>query len=195
MSRGRPRLQYPGLDRHPSRRQQRYGQFGSRGRFNGDGKQDLVVGDSNGSGVYVLLGNGDGTFQTPVRYAMGGNVNSVALADFNGDGKLDIAACGDGFNAPSGSTAGVLLGNGNGTFQSVKTLSGFGNGPHWLAVGDFNKDGKPDLAIANRGIPGRPTTWAASWSSLAWATAPSKRPPVIQPASTPLHNRRGRQRR
>jgi uncharacterized protein (TIGR03437 family) len=121
------------------------------GDFNGDGKRDLVLGDSNGSGVYVLLGNGDGTFQPPVQYPMGGSISSVAVADFNGDGKLDIAACGPGLNPPSGSTAGILLGNGNGTFQSVRTLSGFGTAPQSLVVGDFNKDGKPDLAIADEG--------------------------------------------
>src|ERR1035438_9485558 len=66
------------------------------GDFNGDGKQDLVIGANYGSGVYVLLGNGDGTFQAPVAYPMGGSITSVAVADFNGDGKPDIAACGMG---------------------------------------------------------------------------------------------------
>ena len=127
------------------------------GDFNGDGKPDLVVGSAYGEGVYVLLGNGDGTFQAPVHYTVGGYVTSVAVADFNGDGKLDIAACGHLPGSLDDATAGVLLGNGNGTFQSVKTLTGFGNGPYWLAVGDFNKDGKPDLAIANQGTPGDPT--------------------------------------
>ena len=126
--------------------------------FNGDGKQDLVVGASYSDGVFVLLGNGDGTFQAPVQYKTGGNVRSVAVADFNGDGKLDIAACGpglmDGSLVPN---AGILLGNGNGAFQPVRSLTGFGNGPYSLAVGDFNKDGKPDLAIANWGKLGDDT--------------------------------------
>jgi uncharacterized protein (TIGR03437 family) len=117
--------------------------------LNGDGKPDLVVGDSNGSGVYVLLGKGDGTFQAPVKYPVGGIVNSIAIADFNGDGKPDIAVCGSDYG--SDSTVGILLGNGNGTFQAVTNLSGFGSDPIALAVGDFNNDGKPDLAIVDHG--------------------------------------------
>jgi uncharacterized protein (TIGR03437 family) len=124
------------------------------GDFNGDGRQDLVVGTAYGDGVYVFLGNGDGTFQAPVQYTTGGNVTSVAVADFNGDGKLDIAACGYSSSPPANANAGILLGNGNGAFQSVRSLTGFGAGPYSLVVADFNNDGKPDLAIANQGTPG-----------------------------------------
>ncbi|HLJ45719.1 MAG TPA: FG-GAP-like repeat-containing protein, partial [Bryobacteraceae bacterium] len=124
---------------------------------NGDGKPDIVVGDASGSGVYVLLGKGDGTFQTPVKYSTGGgDVNSVAIADFNGDGKPDIAFCGFVNLLPPVGAAGILFGNGDGSFQAVTSLSGFGSTPAVLAVGDFNHDGKPDLAIVDQGYQSQP---------------------------------------
>ena len=119
---------------------------------NGDGKPDIVVGDANGSGVYVLLGNGDGTFQAPVPYSTGGGaVNSIAIADFNGDGQPDIAFCGYANLLPPVGAAGILFGNGHGTFRAVTNLSGFGSAPGTLAAGDFNHDGHPDLAIVDQG--------------------------------------------
>jgi uncharacterized protein (TIGR03437 family) len=122
------------------------------GDFNGDGRPDLVAGPAgDDGGVYVLLGNGDGTFQAPVHYAVGGHASSIAVADFNGDGKPDLAVCGHVPGLLDQANVGILLGNGNGTFQSVRSLTGFGKAPESVAVGDFNKDGKLDLAIANRG--------------------------------------------
>jgi hypothetical protein len=128
----------------------------------GNNQTDLVVGDLNGSGVYVLLGNGNGTFQAPVRYTVGGAVTSIAIADFNGDGKPDIAVAGS--NSFSEGTAGILLGNGNGSFQSVTPLNGITN-PISLSVGDFNNDGKPDLAIGDEGTLSL-TTGTVSGSSV-----------------------------
>jgi uncharacterized protein (TIGR03437 family) len=121
------------------------------GDVNGDGKPDIVVGDANGSGVYVLLGKGDGAFQAPVKYSTGGAVNSVTIADFNGDGQPDIAFCGFTNALPPVAAAGVLFGNGGGAFHAVTNLAGFGSAPASVAVGDFNNDGKPDLAIADQG--------------------------------------------
>jgi large repetitive protein len=86
------------------------------------------------------LGNGDGTFQAAVNYAVGSWPSSVAVGDFKGDGKLDLAVTNSGSNNVS-----VLLGNGDGTFGATVNY-GAGSGPASLAVGDFNGDGKPDLA-------------------------------------------------
>ena len=98
---------------------------------NGDGKSDLVVanecnnvyGCPNGS-VGVLLGNGDGTFQTAVPYDSGGSTSrSVAVGDVNGDGKPDLVVanqCVISSNCMNG-LVGVLLGNGDGTFQAAVT--------------------------------------------------------------------------
>ena len=117
--------------------------------LNGDGNQDVVVGDSTGlppRNVNVLLGKGDGTFAAPVKYSTGGSgEGQMVIADFNGDGKLDLAVVNQADN-----TISILLGNGNGTFQAAKLVTpalasdGFLG---YLVAADFNGDGKLDLAI------------------------------------------------
>jgi hypothetical protein len=123
------------------------------GDVNGDGKMDLVVADCAQSGggdcqvpgaVGVLLGNGDGTFQAPVVYDSGGDdALSVAIADVNGDGKLDLVV------ANWAGSIGVLLGKGDGTFRAAVSYNGGGIYPTSVAIGDVNGDGKPDLVVAN----------------------------------------------
>jgi hypothetical protein len=131
---------------------------------NGDGKPDLLVTNSCGEDcaqgrVDVLLGNGDGTFQPAVSYASGGSIPySVAVADVNGDGKPDlvVANCGPiGINTcasgEGNSLVGVLLGNGDGTFQPVVTYDSGGQGSGSfgsVVVADVNGDGKGDVLVA-----------------------------------------------
>ena len=67
----------------------------------------------------------------------------MALADVNGDGKPDIVVAIIGSN-----TVGVLLGNGNGTFQDQQAFA-TGVNPSSVALGDVNGDGKPDLVVTN----------------------------------------------
>ncbi len=115
------------------------------GDFNRDGKPDLAL--ANGSGtVSVLLGNGDGTFQTHVEYTAGPGAFSLAVGDFNGDGKLDLAVVNN--NSNQSGTVSILLGNGDGTFQPHVDYP-VGIGPYSVGVGDFNRDGKLDLVVAN----------------------------------------------
>ncbi len=130
------------------------------GDFNGDGKLDAAVaafgtppgsGSDNG-GVVVLLGNGDGTFKVNTLTVATGRAISVAAGDFNGDGKLDLAAVTIG---PSGTvqpvTLAVFLGKGDGSFAPAvsATLKISALGTTLVASGDINGDGKLDLAVSS----------------------------------------------
>jgi Bacterial Ig-like domain (group 3)/FG-GAP-like repeat len=127
---------------------------------NGDKKPDVIVANRGdlycGIGsVSVMLGNGDGTLQPARSYDSGGcGATSVAVTDVNGDGKPDVLVANLFCSSdPCGGSVGVLLGNGDGTFQDVRTYSAGGDYSQSIAVGDINGDGKLDL-IVNNGFSG-----------------------------------------
>ncbi len=113
--------------------------------FNGDGKPDFAVPNNCDNTVSILLNNGSGIFGAPINLGAGsGNgVWQVCSADFNGDGKADIAVIDNNVN-----TVTVYLGNGAGGFGPGLALP-TGSGPEWVISADFNGDGKKDLAVAN----------------------------------------------
>jgi hypothetical protein len=121
--------------------------FVAVGDFNLDGKPDLVVANETSNNVTILLGNGGGGFTQAAGSPIGvGSIPiSVAVGDFNLDGKPDLAVANDGSNNVT-----ILLGNGHGAFaQPAGSQIGAGVDPFSVAMGDFNLDGKPDLAVAN----------------------------------------------
>ena len=130
--------------------------------LNGDHKIDLVVTCARAlpstqgavfSGPVVLLGNGDGTFQPPLPVSGCAQVTDAQLADLNGDGTPDLAVTCliGGFLIPVGAYLAILPGNGDGTFGMGNSYT-LGFTP-WavLTIGDFNHDGKPDVAAAEGG--------------------------------------------
>ncbi len=123
------------------------------GDFTGNGIPDLAVADygdpqGNGQGVSVLLGNGDGTFQAPRTFSAGSRPESLVVGDFSGDGLPDLTVMDGGTPQGHGAGVSVLLGEGGGTFRAAVNYAA-GVGPTALAVGDFNRDGIPDLVVAN----------------------------------------------
>lgn len=165
------------------------------GDVNGDKILDAVVANSWSNTVGVLLGNGDGKLRPPAVYNSGGlsALKKIAaeVADVNGDGKLDllvvsecpISGCLDQ------AVVGVLLGNGDGTFLTALTFDSGGYMADWLAVGDVNGDGAPDVVVANKcstnfnceGTGEAP----GSVGVLLNNTAPDISPPTILVSATP----------
>lgn len=149
------------------------------GDFNGDGILDLAfIEPATGGGqqLLVLLGNGDGTFQSPLIYSAGtgSDADSIAVGDFNGDGLLDLALA----NAGSG-TVTILLNNGTGGFTVGNTLV-VGSDPADIVAADFNGDGKTDLAVANEGsdsisiLAGNGNGTFAAAQNIAMSDAPTQ---------------------
>jgi len=117
--------------------------------FNGDGKLDLAAAgfdSQNNPTLYILLGNGDGTFQegTTLPASIG---SLLAAGDFNGDGKLDVA----GFDDNTTSELTVMLGNGDGTFQAQTPIQLLSPAVYYFDAtvsADFNGDGVLDLVLS-----------------------------------------------
>ncbi|MDQ3920515.1 MAG: VCBS repeat-containing protein, partial [Acidobacteriota bacterium] len=115
------------------------------GDFNKDGKPDLAVanvsgGPTSAGSVSILVGKGDGMFQSAVNFAADSPFSVVAV-DLNADGNLDLVL-------KSSKSVTVLLGNGDATFRAGGSFA-VGDNPYGIAVADFNKDGKPDVAATN----------------------------------------------
>jgi hypothetical protein len=127
------------------------------GDFTGEGNIDIVVGDYPNANLELLKGNGNGTFQSPVALSSPVRPDTMVAADFNKDGKLDLAVAS---NDNSGSLA-ILLGNGNGTFTTGNVYEWFDDStciiygacdhyPVSMVGVDLNGDNNLDLAIAPR---------------------------------------------
>ena len=118
------------------------------GDVNDDGRVDIVVANYNSDNVSVFLGNGDGTYQTPLLFSVSPNPSSVVVADFNNDCKLDIAT-----SSFSSNNICVLLNTGidgaNTVSFKAQTLPLLGTGIKALAKLDFNGDKTIDLISVN----------------------------------------------
>jgi hypothetical protein len=116
------------------------------GDFNTDAVPDLVTTSSDGI-VSMLLGSGDGTFQTARSFAFDGAGSATAI-DVNGDRKLDLVV----INRTSAGAVSVLLGDGKGGLSTTPITTSTGGSPSSLVMADFNGDGRPDAAAGKLGF-------------------------------------------
>ena len=152
------------------------------GDFNRDGMLDLAVVNAGSGTISILTGNGNDTFSVTnnisIGPATGTGASDLIAMDINDDGNLDLVTG----NTLQNDVA-VLMGNGNGSFQPVEDYA-VPNGPAYLAVGDSNRDGKPDLFVSQSSD--------ASVAALVNNTLPTPKPGGLNfSASTTLTNGNG----
>ncbi len=152
--------------------------------FNQDGNKDLAIVLMGSASVLVMIGNGDGSFQSPANYATGRNPGSIVAGDWNGDGKTDLAVVCQGLGSEAAPEINILIGTGYGSFLRGTSLPVNG-GPGALASADFNSDGRADLVVSygsNSEIPY--TVFLAEGNGSFKAVVPviggSTREPVTQ---------------
>jgi hypothetical protein len=149
------------------------------GDFNNDGKLDVVVGNGSTHTMQILLGNGDGTFTNGASFSVGtsqtSTPTSIAVGDFNGDGKLDMAV-----GVSPDSIVDILVGDGTGNFSLVNTISNVVN-PVSMAVTDFNQDGLLDLAVGN-GQDNTVSVYLGRGNGTFWITTT----PLVTTLSAPV---------
>ena len=118
------------------------------GDFNNDGNQDFAVIRQFPETVFIRLGNGSGSFGSPIQVNSATSPSNLAIGDFNNDGKQDLAVL-----SRSSMTVSIRLGDGLGGF-SGSTQVAAGSNSFNLTIGDFNNDGNQDLAIVNMNSSG-----------------------------------------
>jgi hypothetical protein len=124
--------------------------------LNGDGRLDIVAATA-GNNVSVLIQNADGSFQPHVDYAVGTHPVSVKVADLRGTGRKDLVVANYGTDlAPTTKGLSILLQNADGTYAAAITYDTGSAYANWVAVGDLNGDGSPDVAVSCSGVPGDP---------------------------------------
>jgi hypothetical protein len=118
---------------------------------NNDGYQDVIVTNTGmigeGTTISVFINQGNGTFGNPSNYTVGAGPSGIAAADFNNDGKIDLAVSNFGLDG-SGNTISLLINNGSGSFNSALTFPA-GSSPYRLAAGRINSDNLPDIVVSN----------------------------------------------
>ena len=123
------------------------------GDFNEDGRRDLLVANtfSNNNNVSLLVQDGTGSYAPAISLAVGFQPRFVAAADFNGDHHLDFVTANSGATGSTPGTVSIRLGDGAGNFAPASNFAS-GYAPYSLVIGDFNRDDKLDLVVANMGF-------------------------------------------
>jgi hypothetical protein len=139
------------------------------GDFNGDSDPDVAIANEVSGTISVLVGGAGGTFTGPTNYTAGTGPTGLAVGDFNGDGDLDLATTVS--TAAAGDSVAILLGATGATFGSPTTFPLGADFPTDIAVGQFNGDSDPDLAVTNQNTDNVAILIGAGSTTATFATA------------------------